>query len=94
MEEWRTIKDFNKYEISNFGNVRNSKGENRKLIPNVRVGFLQVALCANSRYTLKYVHRLVAEAFLPNPENYRYVIHLNGDKTDNNVNNLQWAEHR
>lgn len=41
----------------------------------------------NNRY---YVHRLIAETWLENPNNYKYVRHIDGDKTNNNVNNLQW----
>lgn len=40
------------------------------------------------------IHRLVAQAFIPNPYNYKTVIHINGDRTDNRVENLKWSKHR
>jgi hypothetical protein len=53
-------------------------------------GYLQVILCKNGKIRNFRVHRLVAEAFIPNPENLPQVDHLNGDRADNRVANLQW----
>lgn len=53
----------------------------------------QVCLCKENREFTFNVARLVAEAFLPNPENKPFVLHLNDDATDNRVQNLQWGDH-
>ena len=50
---------------------------------------------SNGTTKVKYlVHRLVAETYIPNPHNYSEVNHINGDKTDNSVSNLEWTSHR
>lgn len=56
-----------------------------------RDGYLKVVLAKDGKKTLKSVHRLVAEAFIPNPENKPCIDHINGDKTFNDVSNLRWA---
>lgn len=54
-------------------------------------GYVQVYLCKNGKTKPVGVHRLVAQAFIPNPENKKTVNHLNGDLKDNRVSNLEWA---
>jgi hypothetical protein len=53
-------------------------------------GYLRVALCLNRKLKNYHVHRLVAEAFIPNPNGYTDVDHIDGNKLNNNVENLQW----
>ena len=89
IEEWRDIKDFN-YQVSNLGRVRNSKGLIIK--PHInKCGYIELHLGKEGKHFNKKVHRLVAEAFIPNPENKPEVDHIDTDKTNNIVSNLRWA---
>lgn len=88
-EIWKTIKDFPNYEVSTHGRVRNKKtGHILKPIPD-KDGYLRVHL--NTDRNVKRVNRLVADAFIPNPENKPHVNHLDGIKSNNCVTNLVWA---
>lgn len=58
------------------------------------VGYLQVRLKKNGKNYYKRVHRLVAEHFIENPNNLPQVNHIDGDKTNNNINNLEWTNNK
>ena len=98
-EQWRTIEDFPSYDVSDQGRVRswvNSRG-NRQKEPHIihqqlrkREGYLKVELWKDGKSYTRDVQRLVALAFIPNPENKPEVNHKNGDKQNNNVSNLEW----
>lgn len=81
MENWKSIKDYEGlYEISDWGNVRSLNygrtGKTKLLKPVKNInGYLFVRLCKDGKRKYKYVHRLVAEAFLPNPLNLPEVNH-------------------
>lgn len=79
----------NKYEISNLGRVRNCKRGNI-LTPNKSRGYLNVRLCKDGKMERFYVHRLVATAFIDNPNNLLEVNHKDFDKTNNTIENLEW----
>jgi hypothetical protein len=92
MEEYKIIEGFENYSISKSGNVKNNiTGRILKTNKNER-GYYRVALCKNGdiKKTFK-VHRLVASTFIPNPENKPQIDHIDGNKINNNVNNLRWC---
>ena len=89
-EYWNDIKGYPNYSVSNLGRVR-SKKTGRVLKLYRTKGYLRVSLYNDAGRKCKLVHRLVAEAFIPNPQNKPEVNHINGYKTDANVCNLEWA---
>jgi len=90
-KEWRPVAGFDKYEVSNYGEVRNVE-TGRILAPSTHnCGYLKYGLWKNGELSSRYAHRLVAEAFLPNPDNHRTVNHIDGCKKNNHLFNLQWA---
>ena len=93
MEEWKQIKGYDDYYVSSRGNVYSKKTE-KIMIPSPRgktSPYLSVVLRKDGAQKTYSVHRLVAEAFIPNPYGKETVNHLDGDKTNNNVTNLEWA---
>ena len=80
------------YEISNLGRVRSTSYKGRRILkPAVtKNGYLNVIFCINQKKEHKLVHRLVAEAFIPNINNYSTVNHKDEDKLNNYVENLEW----
>jgi archaellin len=84
-EIWKEIA-INNYLVSNYGRIKNNKGEICKLKPNAH-GYIKISIKNNS-YS---VHRLVALAFIPNIENKKIVNHIDGNKINNNLKNLEWA---
>ena len=92
--EWRDIKDYEGlYQVSGTGEVR-SLISNRILVKCNTGKYLQVTLCKDGKQKNFLVHRLVAEAFIPNPNNKPEVNHKSEVKTDNRVENLEWIWHK
>ena len=90
---WKSIKGYEDYEISDTGLVRSLKyGKKRILSPrkNGRTGYLWVVLYKDGKYKCLYVHRIVAEAFIPNPLGLETVNHRDENKLNNRVENLEW----
>ena len=92
MEEWKEIADFEGlYLISSFGRVK-SIINNKILTPCiVRANGLVVGLMRNGKVEKRQVSRLVAAAFIPNPENKPCIDHIDGDRTNNHADNLRWV---
>ena len=89
-EVGKPIPDFEKfYEVSNLGRVSNYRKVMRPFINNS--GYEVVDLRVNGTRTKKLVHRLVAQAFIPNPNNKCEVNHIDGNKLNNSVDNLEWV---
>jgi hypothetical protein len=93
MEEeiFKKIDGYERYSVSNLGNVRND--ETNRILKGGKdsSGYLQVDLCKIGKKSNKLIHRLVANAFIENPDNKICVDHINCDKINNCVNNLRWA---
>lgn len=109
IEEWRPVAGWeDSYEVSSIGRMKAKArkvlyidGRNRafpeRLLsskPNKKIGYHMISLYKDNTAHNRYVHRLVAGAFIPNPENKRDVNHLDGVRTNNNIANLQWTTHR
>lgn len=95
-EEWRDIEGFDGvYQISSLGRVRSFKtGKERFLKGSVyNTGYKTITLRHNGKDCQKLLHRLVAETFIPNPENKPEVNHINCKRDDNRVENLEWVTH-
>ena len=106
MEIWKDITGFPGYQVSNLGNVRslerykvkwnryqyiNIKYKGQMLKQRKLRGYLSVGMWKDKKMYNKTIHRLVALAFLPNPNNYPIINHKDGDKQNNNVENLEWC---
>ena len=91
MEVWKPLYIQERiYYVSNTGRVKNKYNKILHAVVGSS-GYEEICLCVNYKRYYKRVHRLVAQAFLPNPNNYPCINHINGNKLDNNVSNLEWC---
>ena len=92
-EIWKRIDGYANYEVSNFGRVSNAKTERiLKGSPGAQ-GYLSVGLYKDGKKKTHNIHALVAHEWIPNPDGKRCVDHIDGEKTNNNWENLRWATH-
>ena len=90
MVEYKKIDDYENYEVSNQGNVRNINA-NRILKPRKNNnGYYIVNLSKNNIRKTFLIHRLVGFAFIPNPQNLTEIDHIDRNKTNNSISNLRW----
>lgn len=98
-EIWKDIEGYPNYQISNLGNVkslnykRTGKDKFLKLVK-LKCGYLSVIFHKEGKVKLNYIHRLVAQAFIPNPNKYLEVNHKDEQKTNNCVSNLEWCDRK
>lgn len=104
MELWKAVSGFEGiYEISSYGRVKSlsriiQKGNNtaflkeKMLKPSMNERYCFVSLGKNHNFRQYSLHRLVASAFIPNPNNLPEVNHIDGNKQNNNVENLEWCD--
>ena len=99
-EQWKPIQEFNgEYEVSNLGRVRSMKryyGMVGRIMPQTiqRKGYYAVTFHMNNKAYCRKVHRLVIEAFTPNPDSLPCINHIDGNKLNNHVSNLEWCTYQ
>ena len=93
-EKWKIIEEFPNYAVSNYGQIKNIK--KNKMMTSYRTwnGYCVVKLCKNNHPKECRVHRLVATAFIANPNNYPCVNHKDENKENNIYSNLEWCDHQ
>ena len=94
MEIWKDIEGYEGlYAVSNTGKVYSYKSKKilRSNATELRCGYINVLLTKDGKRKQKYIHRLVAQAFIPNPENKPEVNHIDHNPQNNHVDNLEWV---
>lgn len=98
-EIWKDIPNYeNLYQISNRGRVKSlhNRHKNKKYLkpcPTSK-GYMSVSLCKNHTQKSFHIHRLVAENFIPNPNNYPCINHIDENKENNDISNLEWCTYQ
>lgn len=91
-EIWKNIMDFNGYQVSNLGRIRSLKTY-KVLKQKTNKGYKSLCLYKCGKTYNRYVHRLVAEAFIPNSKNLPCINHKDENPSNNCVNNLEWCDY-
>lgn len=89
--EWRAVEGFPNYSVSDSGAIMNTVTGKTLKCRKAGNGYYKVTLCCNGKHTDQYVHRLVAETYIPNDLRKSEVNHIDGNKRNNTVSNLEWA---
>lgn len=99
MVEWRLVEEFPMYEVSSEGGIRNRKTKVKKYVRRHKGGYGQCTFKGSraskeTRTKIRSLHRIVATAFIPNPENKPCLNHIDHNPSNNAVSNLEWATHK
>lgn len=89
--EWREVKEYTNYEVNQFGGIRHKKRKKFLKPRSNNGGYQYVNFKINGKNTNFAVHRIVANAFIPNPNGYTEINHKDYDKTNNCIDNLEWV---
>ena len=94
MENWRFIKENNDYMVSDHGRIMSLKKPQKKILSSslLHNGYEAIYIYQKGIHAARYVHRLVAETFIPNPKKLPQVNHLDGNTLNNHVSNLAWCD--
>lgn len=94
-EIWKRLDEFPNYSVSTKGNIRNDKTKHVKNLVNQQNWnrYPVVSFVVGGKRVCKKVHRLVAETFIPKPNDLDEVNHLDGNKYNNDISNLEWCDH-
>ena len=86
---WKKIKDYPSYEIDIFGNIKRGK----RILKSKKAtnGYTNICLCKNGKPKMFRLHRLLAQTFIPNPDNKPQINHIDGKKNNNDLSNLEWV---
>ena len=92
---WKPIKDWEDlYMVNEFGDVKNIVTGNTIVGDDNGSGYKRVKLWRNKQSEMKYRHRLVAETFIPNPNNLPEVNHIDSNRSNNHIDNLEWVSRK
>lgn len=97
MEEvWKNVDNYENYQVSNLGRVKRITGNKERILKNYlnTKGYAYVVFFKNNKRKNIYIHRLVAQAFIPNSDNLPIINHKDENKTNNHVENLEWCSYK
>ena len=97
-EIWKDIKGYEGlYQVSSLGRVKRTYKNKKERILKIYLrkdGYFQIQLSNQSKFKQFLIHRLIAHAFIPNPDNKPFINHINGVRNDNRIENLEWCTNK